>query len=361
MERTTDFYFQNQDVVGFPNLGLEFKIDETAFTVFGIDIKWYGILIAFGMLLAMVYCFRRMKEFGLDSDRAIDAVIGGLVGAIVGARAYYLIFSPDHSLAEFFQFRQGGLAIYGGLIGALLVGGIIAKIRKVKIMPFFDIVSIGFLIGQCIGRWGNFVNKEAFGSLTNLPWGMATYNVQYELGGFSDSVVLAHPCFLYESLWCLLGFFVLHFFSKHRKFDGEVFLAYTAWYGLGRFFIEALRTDSLMLGRLRVSQLLAGLCFVAAIVLILAIRGRIKRYGENTLYCNTDASKALLKEADDRILAQKQKKAAKASEKADAAVKIANKAIKDADKAEKIADKAEKQAEKVEETSEKTEEDDING
>lgn len=299
MDTTAQYYLNNSDIVGFPKLGWNFDISPTAFTVFGLEIKWYGILIAIGMLLAIMYCFKRIKEFGLDSDRVIDAVVIGLIGAMIGARAYYIIFDPDVTFADFFKFRNGGLAIYGGLIGALLVGGIAAKIRKVRILPLFDLAAAGFVIGQAVGRWGNFVNKEAFGSQTSLPWGMSSASIQYMLAPGSDTLVMAHPCFLYESLWCILGFILIHFYIKHRKFDGEIFLMYSAWYGFGRFFIEGLRTDSLYLGLIRVSQLLAIVCVVIAVFLIIFIRGKVRRHPESfVLYKDTEESKRLIEESE---------------------------------------------------------------
>lgn len=348
MIQTAEHFWQNKNLVAFPKLGLEFDIDPTAFTVFGLEIKWYGVLIALGALLAVFYCFSRMeKTFGVDSDRATDAVLAGFFGAIIGARLYYIIFNEGVTLAEFFNYRDGGLAIYGGLIGALLVGGIVAKIRKLKLAPFFDAASMGFLIGQGIGRWGNFVNKEAFGAATELPWGMSSASIQYTLGGGSNELVMAHPCFLYESLWCLLGFLILHFYVKHRKFDGEIFLMYTAWYGLGRFFIEGLRTDSLMLGRLRVSQMLALVCFIAAVGLIIYFRWKIKHDGGYILYVNSEASKALIAETKDRISAKEQKRSEKLAKKAEAAVKEAKKAVSEAKEAKKDAEHAVKEAEQA--------------
>lgn len=359
MDRTINFYIQNPNVIDFPKLGLSFEVDPTAFTIFGIEIKWYGILIAIGMILAMIYCFRRMRSFGIDSDRAIDAVIFGLIGAIVGARTYYILFSSSTGFDEFFSFRNGGLAIYGGLIGAILVGGIVAKIRKVRLLPLLDIASIGFLIGQAVGRWGNFINMEAFGSATNLPWGMSCYNVQNDIGYLSDTVVMAHPCFLYESIWCVIGFFVLHFLSKKRKYDGQVFLMYTIWYGFGRFFIEGLRTDSLMLGNMRVSQLLAALLVTTSVIVMIIVQNKIRLNGDFVLYKDTEQSKNLLAEADRKTAEKKSKKADKAEKEAVKAEKNAEKAVKESEKASVKAEKAAKEAEKAEKkivTEDKTEE-----
>lgn len=315
----------NPDKVYFPNFGSGdnilkegISIDRVLFTIPGTDFKiyWYGFLITIGILLAMIYGFRRMKSVGIDPDRATDAVIGGLIGAIFGARLYYIVFNTEGmKVSEFFNIRDGGLAIYGGLIGAILVGGIIAKIRKLKLTALLDVVAPCFLIGQCIGRWGNFFNQEAFGANTKLPWGMMSNttmtfisNHYDDLGGQVSALEPIHPCFLYESIWCLIGFIILHLYLKHRKFDGEVFLMYTGWYGLGRFFFEGLRTDSLYLGNIRVSQLVAGTCVLASVVLIIVFRGIIKRNGDYKLYVDTELSKAQLEQYNSYNEVQKEKK-----------------------------------------------------
>lgn len=273
--------------VYFPNFGKGdniFKegidIDRVLFTVPGTNFKiyWYGFLITIGILLAMIYGFRRMKTVGIDPDRATDAVIGGLIGAIFGARFYYIIFNTEGmKFSEFFDIRDGGLAIYGGLIGAILVGGIIAKIRKLKLTALLDVVAPCFLIGQCIGRWGNFFNQEAFGCNTTLPWGMFSETTRAYLMGSTvtaqsgvtiDPNLPVHPTFLYESIWCFVGFLLLFRYIKKRKFNGDIALRYMIWYGAGRFWIEALRTDSLMLVPsigLRASQLVAGIAVVVGV------------------------------------------------------------------------------------------------
>ena len=300
----------NPDKVYFPNFGSGGNILKNGFNVnrvffkipgLGIEIYWYGFLIAIGILLAMLYGYRKMRSCGIDPDRATDAVIGGLVGAIAGARLYYIIFNDEMKISQFFNIRDGGLAIYGGIIGAIVVGGIIVKIRKLKLTTMLDICGPCFLIGQCIGRWGNFFNQEAFGSNTKLPWGMQSMTtMQYisdhydDLGGQVSSYLPVHPCFLYESLWCLLGFIILHLYFKHRKFDGEVFLMYAGWYGLGRFFIEGLRTDSLYLGNIRVSQLLAGACVLISVILIVIFRSVVKRNPDYKFFYQTELSKAQL-------------------------------------------------------------------
>lgn len=304
----------NPDKVYFPNFGDSdniFKrgitIDRVMFKIPGTDfeIYWYGFLIALGILIAMIYGFRKMKPMGIDPDRATDAVIAGFIGAILGARAYYIAFNDTITFKEFFSYRDGGLAIYGGIIGAVLVGGIVAKLRKLKLSALLDVAAPCFLIGQAIGRWGNFVNQEAFGANTDLPWGMisskthaylADYATQIELEGSGvtvNSYAPVHPCFLYESLWCILCFVILHLYMKRRKFDGEVFLMYIGLYGLGRFFIESTRTDSLYIANIKVSQLVAGTCVFTALVLIIIFRSMASR-GNYKLFYQTELSKQQL-------------------------------------------------------------------
>ncbi len=323
---------ENPDKVYFPNFGSGdniftegITIDRVMFTIPGINFKvyWYGFLIAIGILLAMFYGFKRMKEVGVDPDRATDGIIAGFFGAIFGARLYYILFNSDMSFSQFFDIRDGGLAIYGGIIGAIVVGGIVVKIRKVKLTALLDVVGPCFLIGQAIGRWGNFFNQEAFGANTDLPWGMMSnktivYIAEHydDLGGQVSSYAPVHPCFLYESLWCIAAFVFLHFYLKHRKFDGEVFLMYIGLYGLGRFFIESTRTDSLYLMNIKVSQLVAGACVIAAVVLIIIFRSMVKRSDDYKLYVDTKLSKAQMEEYDSYAEMQKAKKELKAKIKA---------------------------------------------
>ena len=300
--------------IQFPELGWKFHIDPTAFSIGGIQIQWYGILITLGLILALVYALPRMKRFGLDADRTIDAVIGGVIGGIIGARLYYVLMRWDEykgNWKEIINTRNGGLAIYGGIIGALLVGLIICKIRKIKMLPMLDITVIGFLIGQGIGRWGNFINQEAFGTNTDSFLGMTGGTIQRTI---SDSMQMGgdmykngldmlwekpvHPCFLYESLWCLLGFVILAFWSKRRKYDGQLFLMYLTWYGAERFVVEGLRTDSLMLGNIRVSQALSAVIFVVSVILQIVFYAKRKRDPESmVLYANTEESHRLIEES----------------------------------------------------------------
>lgn len=304
-----------QNQVIFPKIGIDITINDTAFTLFGLEIKWYGLLITLGMLLAMIYCFSQMKKYGIDPDRAIDAVIGGIIGGLIGARAYYVIMQWEDYAGNWksiFNIRNGGLAIYGGIIGAVIVGGLVAKLRKVKLLPLLDVASMGFLLGQGIGRWGNFTNQEAFGYNTDNIFGMSSgkirdwiISVNSDMSSPADLIAMnadkpVHPCFLYESVWCLLGFVLLAIFAKKiRKFDGQIFLMYLGWYGLERFFIEGLRTDSLMIGTMRVSQVLAAICFISSVILLVVILNKVKRMGdEYVLYVDTDESKELIRQSE---------------------------------------------------------------
>ena len=260
--------------VSFPGLNLKFIIDRVAFSLFGLDIYWYAILIMTGFILAVLYAWKSSKTFDVKMDPLIDIVLVGLLCGILGARIYYVIFRLDDydSLWDIINIRDGGLAIYGGVILAFISGLIMCRyVEKVEILPVFDIAAVGFLIGQGIGRWGNFMNQEAFGSQTNLPWGMYSEKTFYleTVNGISHTVgpTTVHPCFLYESIWCLSGFLLLHFISRrYYKFKGQMFLSYLVWYGLGRAWIEGLRTDSLWLvdNVIKVSQLIAVICVIVA-------------------------------------------------------------------------------------------------
>ncbi len=275
-------------IVEFPKLGWSFTVNRVAFRLFGLDIYWYAVIIAAGFLLALIYGLRLAKKSGLDENRFLDVIIVSTLAAFIGARLYYVIPKLDefHSFADVINIRNGGMGIYGGVITAFVVGYFMCRWRKVPVGTAFDIASLGFLIGQGVGRWGNFVNQEAFGANTTLPWGMYSDNTYLYLAENAESLrrigvevnpsLPVHPCFLYESLWCILGFVLLHFLFKKRRFGGEVFLCYGIWYGLGRFFIEGLRTDSLMTlsGNFRLSQVVAAVAVIVCAVLLVIGRKR---------------------------------------------------------------------------------------
>lgn len=249
--------------------GIDFNFDPIAFTIPGTSwgVYWYGILITLGFVLAVLYGMKRAKKFGIDSDKLLDCVLVTAPLAIVGARAYYIIFDDSLGFDRFFDIHNGGLAIYGGVLVAVIVGTLMCKIRKVNVLSALDLTALGFLIGQSIGRWGNFVNQEAYGYTTGSTWfGISGDKIVEDL----HTQMPVHPCFLYESIWCAIGFVVLHFLSKKRKFTGQIAVSYLIWYGFGRFFIEYFRTDSLYLGNspIKVSMLLSGLMVVAGVVLL---------------------------------------------------------------------------------------------
>ena len=274
--------------VSFPGLGLEMEINRVAFTVFGVPIYWYGVCIALGLLLGMLYAFRYAKSYGIDADRMVDVIFASTIAAIIGGRAYYVATAPFEyqSIWEMIDIRLGGIAIYGGIIAAFAMGALMCRVRKVPMLPMFDLAAQGFLIGQCLGRWGNFVKQEAFGGNTTLPWGMISESTQQYLQAVQETLAAqgmtvdpsmpVHPTFLYESIWCGLGFLLLWRYSKHRRFHGEMTLLYIMWYGFERFFVEGLRTDSLMVGNVRISQAVAALSVAAALVLWVILRRKYR-------------------------------------------------------------------------------------
>ena len=279
--------------ISFPALGWTFNVSPTIveFTLFGhqFSLNWYGLLIALGFLLAVIYALKRVKQFDIDPDRMIDVVLVAAIFAFIGARLYYVLFSENR--AEYFddplsilQVWKGGLGIYGGIIFAFIAGLVMCKIRKVNTPAMFDLASLGFLIGQAVGRWGNFFNQEAFGGNTTLPWGMTGDIIQSGPAGTSGYTLSdpVHPTFLYESLWCLAGFILLHILSKKAyKFKGQIFSLYLVWYGVGRFMIESLRTDSLYFGAMKVSQLVAVLAVIGGAVLFFVLRAHANTLPKN--------------------------------------------------------------------------------
>ena len=241
----------------------------------GYTIYWYGVIIAVGFLLALIYGMKRADHFGIDRDRMLDVILVGMIGAIFCARLYYVLFDgvPMTSIWDFFAIHEGGIAIYGGVIGALLFGGITAKIRKINVLAMFDLACLGFLIGQSIGRWGNFINQEVYGRATGSSWfGMTGSLIRLDYGN-----ELVHPLFLYESLWCLLVFIFLHKLSKKKAFDGQILCGYVALYGVGRFFFEGMRDHEFILKfgiGISVSQVVSILAVIAGVALYFILRGK---------------------------------------------------------------------------------------
>lgn len=261
--------------------GIHLTLNPIAFTLpigNGWDIYWYGIIIALGFMLAIIYGMKNATRFNVNTDKMLDVIIVTTPVSILCARAYYVIFDGVklNSIGEFFGFGSGsgfsGIAIYGSVIGAFACGALMCWIKKINIFDMFDLAATAFLIGQGVGRWGNFVNQEAYGTFTGSSWwGMQSNRTIVEMGEG-----LVHPCFLYESIWCIAGFFVLNHLSKKRHFSGEITLMYCVWYGFERAIVENLRTDSLMIGKIRVSVLVSIIIFLAAAIALVVIRKKQK-------------------------------------------------------------------------------------
>lgn len=280
-------------VVSFPGLGLEFTLNRVAFEIFGRPVYWYGIIIACGLLLAVYLCSKWAPRFGVVPDHILDLMIFAVPAALIAIRAYYVIFNldlyknVDGSLnwAAIFRYSDGGLAIYGAIISSAIVLLIFCHVRKVSFLAFADLGVHGLFIGQLIGRWGNFMNVEAYGGVTDLPWRMCSESIAQDMlaqgyvdqAGFQailDGTLGVHPTFFYESMWNLLGLVLLILLArKGRKFNGQIFLCYVIWYGVGRTVIEGLRTDSLYFfgTPLRSSQVL-GLVSAAVALVVMVIR-----------------------------------------------------------------------------------------
>ncbi len=270
-------FLSDHTLVSFPGLGWEFNVYANFLEIpIGdgvITIKFYGVIIALGVILAALFGGRKAYTWKMSLDHMVDVLIYGIIGAVVGARLYYVIFQWDHyknNLGEIIKIWEGGLAIYGGIIGGILAAFLVCKKTGLNFVKLLDLIGMSLLIGQGIGRWGNFTNQEAFGTNTTLPWGMtsdkiATYinsnQAEFAKNGFEmDPNLPVHPTFLYESLWCLLGFVVLYIVcQKFYKFEGQLFLGYGIIYGIERTIVEGLRTDSLYIGNttLRASQVLS--------------------------------------------------------------------------------------------------------
>ena len=302
----------------------EFNIGDKFF-----QIKWYGVIIAFGFTLAALFGGRIAYTWRINLSKMVDVLIYGTFGGIIGARAYYVIFQWDYysqNPAEIFQIWNGGLAIYGGIIGGILAAFITCKVEKLNFCNLLDMVGMSLLIGQGIGRWGNYANQEAFGTFTNGNFGMMSKKVvayiashpdKFGLEGVTDvsayieeNNLFVHPTFFYEFVWCMLGFLVLYIIlKKFRKFSGQLFLSYGIWYGLGRTFIEGLRTDSLYIAgtNLRVSQVLS-ICIVAVCTVVLvAMLVKVKKHPvkiEGVDYFPPDAAKMRKEIKEEKLKAQ---------------------------------------------------------
>ena len=276
----------NYTTISFPSLGISLDPPRT-FSLGPVTLHLYGLVIAIGLLLAVLYSLRRCKQFGLKQDDLLDGVLWVTPFAIICARAYYVAFTweayADNPISALYIW-EGGIAIYGGVLGAVLGIAVLCRVKKLKFAAVMDLVLLGFLIGQSMGRWGNFFNREAFGAPTDSFLRMGLFN------SATGQWEYYHPTFLYESVWNLAGLVLLHFWSKKRRYDGQIALGYVAWYGLGRAWIEGLRMDSLYWGNFRVSQVLAAVsCLVATAVLIYQ---HFRPHDPAQLYVNQIAAQA---------------------------------------------------------------------
>ncbi len=253
-----------KNYISFPGLGIdEFALDKVAFTLFGRDVAWYGVIITIGIILACVYVMNRAKYEGIEQDHIIDFAIFVIPIAILGARLYYVLTTLDvykyDSFYDVIAIWNGGLAIYGAVIGGALAAMAVCLYKKIKILKMYDMLVPAVMIGQMIGRWGNFVNAEAYGEVTDIfiRMGIRAENAL--------EAVYVHPTFLYESLWNLVGFLMINAYYKKKRYHGEIFFMYMTWYGFGRFLIEGLRTDSLYVGIFRISQVVGLVSFVVGL------------------------------------------------------------------------------------------------
>jgi len=245
-----------------------------AFKIFGMDIMWYGVIIASAMVLAVIILYRRAPIHKISSEKSLDFVLICVPLGVIGARLYYVIFDWENYAGDFYRIiniRNGGLAIHGGLILGFLTAAVLCRLWDIRPLNLLDLAAPSIAIAQSIGRWGNYFNQEAHGGPTNLPWGILIDGQK------------VHPTFLYESIWCFLLFFVLIFIDNNRKFEGQTFLLYGILYSIERFLVEGLRTDSLMLGPLKQAQVLSASVFVIFLVIYILQR-RKNRYRNRIFY-----------------------------------------------------------------------------
>ena len=243
-------------------------MDRVAFSIFGIDVMWYGILMASGMIIGTLLAIKEGKRVGIKEDDILDLAIVAIPSGLIGARLYYVIFNWDYysqNISQILNFRGGGMAIHGALIGGILAGYLFSRYKKMSFFKLADTVIIGVPLAQAIGRWGNFINQEAHGGPTNLPWGIMVNGEK------------VHPTFLYESIWNIGIFIFLWIFRKKKQYEGEVIVLYTILYSLGRFFIEGLRTDSLMIGPFRMAQVISLVGVIGGIIVHIYLSKKSKQ------------------------------------------------------------------------------------
>ncbi len=287
----------SKNLVAFPGLGIEsFEVNNVAFSIGDFSVYWYGVIITCGIIFAFIYATFRGKYESVSFDDLVDIGLWTVVLGVIGARLYYVLTSLDSYIPKPFNFiefiknvfnlRNGGLAIYGGIICGILGIVIVTRKKKMNTLKLMDMAGPGVMIAQALGRWGNFFNGEAFGGIVAeghplrfLRMGLVSHNT---ISDFETAdMVYVHPTFLYESLWNVIGFILINIFYKKKKFNGQIACMYLSWYGFGRMFIEGLRTDSLYVGPFRISQVVGLLCFVVFGGLLIAGLVYSKKMGEN--------------------------------------------------------------------------------
>lgn len=288
----------NSPAIIFPHLGISIPDFPRSVNIFGLDIAFYGIIIACAVFISVMLCVHRAAVTGQRKEDYFDLSIIGVIAAIIGARLYYVIFNLGYYISnpiEIFHIRNGGLAIYGGIIGGFLAGYITCRIKKLSYLQVLDTVVPTIALGQAIGRWGNFFNREAFGDYTDSLFamqiklsdvtGVVTDNIRDHMVNINGTdYIQVHPTFLYESCWCLILFILIVIFRKYQQYNGEVLLWYLGGYGLERFFVEGLRTDSLMIGDtgIAVSQLLSAVLVIGSLVVLIIMRVKINKTKHRT-------------------------------------------------------------------------------
>ena len=323
-------------LVRFPELGWSFDVPRVAFSLFGNPIYWYGIIIAAAFLVCVLWAMKDSRKYDLIPDTIIDLMLFAAPAAIICARLYFVAFSWSEYASnpiDILNLRKGGLAVYGGIIGAIITAYFVARYKKIPTMKLFDFAIPYVALGQAIGRWGNFFNQEAFGTNTSLPWGMTSPTITSYLTNRADSIqetvgitvnpeLPVHPTFLYECIWNLAIFAFLMWMRKRKKFSGEIFCLYFITYSIGRAFIEGLRTDSLMLGNLRVSQFLSIILIIVFSILVVVLRNRAKNAVYEEVESGQSAYANVLKYMEEEQAAESNEHSTKELKKEDNAQEV---------------------------------------
>lgn len=270
--------------ISFPNLGIDLQLNEVAFTIFGRPVAWYGIIVTLAIISAVLYVYWRSKQDGIVTDDFLDIAIATVVFGVIGARLYYVLTSLDQydSFLDVFKVWEGGLGIYGGIICGAAAAIVVLLIKKMNVPKFFNGLAPAVMLGQIIGRWGNFVNGEAYGSVESF----VLFGKSFDISAVKDmpfvmevNGVLCQPTFLYECVWNIIGFALINIFYSKMKYNGQSVLWYLGWYGLGRMFIEGLRTDSLYIGDVKISQLIGLVCCLVCVAMLIFFK--IKKINYN--------------------------------------------------------------------------------